>query len=170
MPPLVAQILLPVLGLVGPLLVLLGLPGTWLVVALAGAAEALTEARLFSNTTAMVVLGVAGLGEVVEFTSGSVRARRAGGRRRGAIGALVGGVLGAIAGTVLIPVPLVGSLAGGGLGAFAGAAALERDGGRDVREALRIGRAAGVGHMLGLAGKLAAGVFVWLWLSVAVNV
>ncbi|MEZ6017538.1 MAG: hypothetical protein R3F49_20685 [Planctomycetota bacterium] len=32
MPPPIAQILLPLVGLVGPLPVLLGLPGTWLAV------------------------------------------------------------------------------------------------------------------------------------------
>jgi hypothetical protein len=64
---------------------------------------------------------------------------------------------------------VIGTLLGGGLGAFAGAAGLERRGGRDLGESLRIGRAAGVGHALGLVGKLAAGVVVWVWVSVAVS-
>jgi len=168
--PLVAQLLLPLIGLVGPALVLLGLPGTWLLLALAGLAEWATPARLFSTTSVAVVIGLAVLGEVWEFAAGSVRAKRAGAGRRGALGAIGGGLIGAVLGTFLIPAPLIGTLLGGGLGAFAGAAGLERHGGRGLRESLRIGRAAGVGHALGLAGKLAASVLVWAWLSVAVSV
>lgn len=170
MHPLVAQLLLPLIGLVGPALVLLGLPGTWLLLALAGLAEWATPARLFSTTSVAVVIGLAVLGEVWEFAAGSVRAKRAGAGRRGALGAIGGGLIGAVLGTFLIPAPLIGTLLGGGLGAFAGAAGLERHGGRGLRESLRIGRAAGVGHALGLAGKLAASVLVWAWLSVAVSV
>jgi uncharacterized protein YqgC (DUF456 family) len=112
---------------------------------------------------------ITNLGEVWEFVSGSVRAKRAGAGRRGALGAIAGGVVGAVLGTFLIPAPVIGTLLGGGLGAFAGAAGLERRGGRDLGESLRIGRAAGVGHALGLVGKLAAGVVVWVWVSVAVS-
>lgn len=169
MHPLVAQILLPLLGLVGPALVLLGLPGTWLLLALAGLAEWATPARLFSDTTLVGVIALAVLGEVWEFAAGSVHAKRAGAGRRGALGALGGGLVGALLGTFLIPAPLIGTLLGGGLGAFAGAAGLERRGGRDLRESLRIGRAAGVGHAIGLAGKLAASAVVWVWVSVAAS-
>jgi uncharacterized protein YqgC (DUF456 family) len=170
MHPLVAQLLLPLLGLVGPALVLLGLPGTWLLLALAGLAEWTTPAQLFSGMTVAVVLILAVLGEAWEFFAGSAGAKRAGAGRRGALGALGGGLVGAVLGTFLIPAPVIGTLLGGGLGAFAGAAGLERRGGRDLRESLRIGRAAGVGHALGLAGKLAASVLVWAWVSVSVCV
>jgi uncharacterized protein YqgC (DUF456 family) len=166
--PLIAQILLPLVSLVGPLLVLLGLPGTWLVLAFAGGFELLTPARLFSNGTMAAVLIVATLGEVWEFLSGSVRARRAGAGRRGAFGAILGGIVGAILGTFLVPAPLVGTLLGGGIGAFALSSALERGGGRPLDEALRIGKAAGIGHALGIVGKFAAAVLVWGVLAFAV--
>lgn len=167
---LVAQILLPLVGLVGPLLVLLGLPGTWLLIALAGLAEWATPAQLFTGTSVAVVLTLAVLGEIVEFAAGTLRARRAGAGRRGSLGALGGGIVGAILGTILVPAPVIGTLLGGGVGAAVGAAGLERSGGRDLRKALRIGRAAGVGHAFGLAGKLAAAVLVWIWISVAASV
>lgn len=168
MHPLVAQILLPILGLAGPLLVLLGLPGTWLVLAFAGGFELLTPARLFSNGTMAAVLVVATLGEVWEFLSGSVRARKAGAGRRGAYGAILGGIAGAILGTFLVPAPLVGTLLGGGIGAFAVSSALEHSGGRPLDEALRIGKAAGIGHALGIVGKFAAAVVVWCLLAFTV--
>ncbi|MEM9801731.1 MAG: DUF456 domain-containing protein, partial [Planctomycetota bacterium] len=157
---LVCQILVPILGLVGPLIVLIGLPGTWMLLALAGLAEWWTAPSLFSTTTMIGVLVLAALGELWEFLSSSVRARQAGAGRLGSVGALGGGIVGAILGTIWIPVPLVGTLVGGGLGAFALASLLERSGGRPLASSLRIGRAAAVGQLLGLLGKLAVSVTV----------
>ena len=170
MPVLVAQILVILLNLLWVALVLLGLPGTWLAIATAALCEWATEPRLFHTGTlvAAVALGVAG--ELWELFASASRAKRAGARRSGALGALAGGIAGAIAGTLLIPAPILGTLAGGGLGAFAGASLAERGGGREMREALRVGRAAAVGHVLGMVGKLAAAVSVWLLLAAAVLV
>lgn len=168
MPVLLAQFLVPLLGLFGPLLVLVGLPGTWLALAVAGLCEWGTVATLFSHSTLVGVLALAIAGEAWEFFASAARAKRAGAGRRGAIGALVGGILGALVGTIVIPIPLVGTLVGGGLGAFGGAASSERRGGQELRDALRIGRAAALGHALGLAGKFAASVGVWLCLTIAV--
>ncbi|MEM1448544.1 MAG: DUF456 family protein [Planctomycetota bacterium] len=169
-PVLVCRILLPLLGLLGPLIVLLGLPGTWLLLALAGLAEWWTEPRLFSDVTLVGTVLVALAGEAWESLSSSVRARRAGAGRRGAIGALVGGIAGAIAGTALIPIPLFGTLVGGALGAFTVAALLETTGGRTLKDAVRIGRAAAAGQMIGLVGKLAASGVVYVWIVVALYV
>lgn len=168
MHPLVAQIGLPIVGLIGPGLVLLGLPGTWVLLALAAICEWLTEPTLFSDGVRWSVFVLALLGEGVEFLASAMGAKRAGAGRRGAIGALIGGIAGAIGGTFLIPIPLLGTLIGGGLGAFAGATTLERHGGRDLSEAMRVGRAAGIGHMLGLFGKFAIGAAAWLVLTVAI--
>lgn len=162
------KVLLPLLGVVGPVLALMGLPGTWLLLAVAGIAEWITDERLFSTVTIVGTIAVACAGEAWEFLSSSVRARRAGARRRGAAGALLGGIAGAILGTVLIPVPLIGTLVGGGLGAFTASTLLERTGGRDLGEAMRVGRAAATGQVLGVAGKFAAAVAVYLWIAVAV--
>lgn len=169
-PVTVVQVLLPVLGLVGPLLAVMGLPGTWLLLALAGLAEWGTGPRLFSTGGVATAVALALAGEVWEFLASSSRARRAGAGRRGALGALAGGIAGAVAVTVLLPVPLVGTLVGGGLGAFVLSSLLERGGGRSTGEALRIGRAAAVGQVLGVAGKVAAAVAVYLLVLVEVFV
>lgn len=167
-PELIAKIVLPVVGAGGPVLVLLGLPGTWLVLALAGAFEWWTDPRLFSSVTMGAVLAIALAGELWEFAASSVRAKRAGAGRRGALGALVGGIVGAIAGTVMLPIPLVGSLIGGGVGAFIFASALEQRGGRPIATSMKIGRAAAFGQVLGVLGKLACSVLVYVWVVVAV--
>ena len=169
LPVIVAQILVVGSGLwLG--LILLGLPGTWLVIASAALMEWATEPVLFHTATLATAVGLAVLGELWEFFASSVKARRAGAGRSGAVGALLGGLLGAIAGTLLLPVPVLGTLLGGGLGAFAGASLLEHGGGKELREALRVGKAAAFGHVFGMAGKLAAGVSVWLLLAVTVFV
>lgn len=164
------RVLLPIFGLVCPLLGLMGLPGTWLLLALAGGAEWITEPQLFSAGTAVAAVLLAVAGETWEFLASSTTAKRAGAGRRGAVGALLGGIAGAIAGTLLIPVPIIGTLVGGGLGAFALSSTLEREGGRELGEALRVGRAAAAGQLLGVLGKTVAGGGVYVLLVVALFV
>ena len=164
------RVLLPIVGLMCPLLGLMGLPGTWLLLALAGGAEWITEPQLFSGGTAAAAVLLAVAGEAWEFLASSTTAKRAGAGRRGAVGALLGGIAGAIAGTLLIPVPIIGTLVGGGLGAFALSSTLEREGGRELGEALRVGRAAAAGQLLGVLGKTVAGAGVYVLLVVALFV
>lgn len=161
------------LALLGALLVasaLVGIPGTWLFLAACVAAEMWVTEDLFRSSTLLAAVGIATVGEVLEFTSGSRGARRAGATRAGAIGALIGGALGAMAGTFLIPVPLLGTLAGASVGAFALATVLERRGGKELRRALRAGTGAALGQVQGMVFKLAAGIAVWLLLSIALFV
>ena len=149
------------------LLVLIGLPGTWLILVTCSITEWLTDADLFSPYVLLGAAALCVLGEVVELVAGSAGARKAGGGKRGAWGALGGGILGAIMGTFFIPIPLFGSLIGAGIGAFVAAAALEHDGGKDMPTALRIGRGAAVGQFVGTFAKLMVGAAVWLLVTVA---
>jgi len=165
-----AQVLLVMLNTLWVALILLGLPGTWLMIATAALVEWLTDDVLFHAATLGVAVVLGALGELIEFMASAGGAKRAGATGSGAMGALVGGIVGAILGTVFIPVPLLGSLAGGAMGAFAGSAMLEHGGGKELREAMHVGRSAAVGHVLGMLGKLAMGVAVWVLLSVAVFV
>ena len=165
-----AQILLVLLNTLWVALILLGLPGTWLMIATAALVEWWTADTLFHMATLGVAMGLGALGELIEFLASAGGAKRAGATKFGALGALVGGITGAILGTIFIPVPLLGSLAGGAMGAFAGSAMLERGGGKELRDAMHVGRGAAVGHVLGMLGKLAMGVGVWVLLTVAVFV
>jgi len=148
-------------------LVLVGLPGTWLMVASCALVDWWVDADLFSAPVLLIAVGFCVVGEMVELVAGSAGARKAGGGKRGSWGALGGGIIGAILGTFFIPVPLFGSLIGAGIGAFCAAAFLEHDGGQDMGTALRIGRGAAVGQFLGTFAKAVVGVAVWLLVTIA---
>lgn len=149
-------------------LVVIGLPGTWLMVlSAAGLAWWQPELGLFSRWTLVAVAVLAALGEVLEFASGAAGSRKAGGSIAGTVGALFGALAGGLFGTVLIPVPVVGSILGACLGAFGGAVGGDLLSGRDFDRSIRSGQGAAVGRFYGILGKLAVGVAIWFTLAVA---
>jgi uncharacterized protein YqgC (DUF456 family) len=107
-------------------------------------------------------------GEVAETLSGALAARKVGGTRKAAVGAIVGGFLGALLGTGLVPIPLLGTLIGVGAGAFLGATAVEIMGGATVDRSIRSGAGAAVGQSLGVLAKIAMGAAIWLTVAIAV--
>jgi hypothetical protein len=149
----------------GFFLIVLGLPGTWLmVVAAAGVSWVSRQSGppLISNAVLWALLGLAVLGEVAELVAGAAGSRRAGGSWRGSAGALLLGMVGGIVGTFAIPVPVVGSVLGACAGAFAGALAGELWGGRSVEDAMAIGRVAFASRLAGTVLKIAIGAVMWV--------
>jgi uncharacterized protein len=160
----------------------IGLPGTWVLLALAalvelgdgvlvrGAAEPVT----FGWRAIGVGAGLAAVGEALEAAAGMLGAKWGGATRRGMVGAFLGGVAGAIVASPLIPIPLVGTLIGALLGTFGGAlwaewTAVRR---RSPEESLRAAGAAVLGRLAGTVGKLAFGVAVWallVWTAVSLR-
>src|SRR5437667_10439396 len=102
-------LLLGVCIILGLLLVPLGLPGLWVMVAGVVGYGWLTDFRSVGVATIAVVLGLAFLGEIVEWWLGFRLARTFGGSRRSAWGALVGGPVGPLMG---LPVRIAGSVTG----------------------------------------------------------
>jgi uncharacterized protein YqgC (DUF456 family) len=153
----VAYLLLVLAQLAGLALIPFGLPGLWVQVgALAVFAWATGFATVGTYPVVLVVL-LALLAETAEFLLAGRYARRYGGGRRAAAGALVGGVAGALLG---IPIPLVGSVVGAMLGSFVGAALLELTTGRGAHPALRAGWGAFLGRVVAMAMKGGLGVVV----------
>ncbi len=149
-------------------LLLIGLPGAWLMIVTAGAAEWFTpDQTMFHPLTLVLAIALAAGGELLEVLASSKGARQAGATRRGAIGALGGGLLGTLIGTFTIPIPVIGSLIGGATGAFLGSAILEHEGGAEARAVFKIGSGAAAGHVMGMLIKFGAAVSVWLLLGVA---
>ncbi|MDP9349293.1 MAG: DUF456 domain-containing protein, partial [Gemmatimonadota bacterium] len=95
--------------------------------------------------------------ELMEFLLGGSFARRYGGGRRAAWGAVIGGVVGAFMG---LPVPIVGSVIGGFLGSFVGALLFQLTVERKLGPALRTGWGALLGRLAATAVKSGVGVAV----------
>src|SRR5262249_43780842 len=126
--------LFSVLGFFCVFMVLIGLPGTWIMIGLAVIVELLDRFYLGPSSASWtfhwgLLLGCVAcgiVGEVIETLTGAAGTKLGGGSRRGMIGAVVGGMLGAILFTPLIPIPLVGTLIGALIGTFVGAFLAER--------------------------------------------
>jgi uncharacterized protein len=146
----------------GFLLTLLTLPGNWLMIVATAVYAKLTHWKIlgWKVILLLVVLGV--IGEIIDTVAGSAGATKAGGTRRGAIGAFVGGILGAVFFTGLIPIPIVGTIVGVILGVFAGAALFELSGGRETGEAIGVGVGAAHGRFLGMLAKIAFAGIIFL--------
>jgi uncharacterized protein YqgC (DUF456 family) len=146
----------------------IALPGNWLIVLFSALFAALVPVETgygMSWTVVGVLLGLAVLGEVVEFAAGAAGVGKQGGSRRGMALAIVGTMVGSIAGAfVSIPIPIlgpiVGALVGGAVGAFAGAWLGEMWKGRTWQKGVEVGSGAFVGRLLGTAGKLAIGAMM----------
>ena len=150
-------LVLGICTILGLVLVPLGLPGLWVMVAGVVGYGWLTGFRSVGVATIAVVLGLAFLGEIIEAWLGFRFARTFGGSRRSAWGALVGGIIGAVLG---VPVPIVGSVIGAFLGSFAGAALFEYSLSRTPDTAVRAGWGAVVGRATAAAAKIALGVVI----------
>lgn len=150
-------VLLAVCCVAGLLLVPLGLPGLWLMVLGVIGYGWLTGFRTVGVVTIAVVVGLALVGEIVEWWVGFWLAERYGGSRRAGWGALVGGIIGAVVG---VPVPVIGSVIGAFVGAFAGAAVFEYTRQRSPGVALRAGWGAVLGRAAAAALKMALGLVI----------
>lgn len=152
-----AYALLALAQVAGLLLIPFGLPGTWLQVLGLVAFAALTDFSTVGAVPIVIVAVLTLLGEVIEFTLGGRYARKYGGSRRAAWGAILGGLVGAFVG---VPIFLVGSVIGAFVGAFAGAALLELTRSPDARAAMRVGWGAFIGRLVATAAKSAIGVAI----------
>jgi hypothetical protein len=146
----------------------LGLPGNWLMLAIAVVywiLKPLGEGASLSLTVLIIMAALAGVGELLELAMSSAKVTRAGGARRSAGYAIAGSMVGGMAGAVIgVPVPLfgpiVGSLLFGSLGAMAGAIYGEISAGETLPQAVRIGKAAFLGRALGTLAKVVVGLII----------
>lgn len=141
----------------GLLLVLLGLPGLWVMVLAVIGFGWLTDFRSVGLLTIGLVVGLAALGEVAETWVGFHFAKRYGGSSRAGWGALIGGIVGAVIG---VPLPVVGSVVGAFVGAFLGAGVFEWLGSGRMDTAMRSGWGAVLGRAAAGAIKVALGLVI----------
>jgi len=147
--------------------ILFGLPGTWLMVLFPVLLKWWQPDQFMVSWTVLgVAVGLAMLGEALEFVLGVAGSRRTGGSTRGAVLALVGSIVGGIMG-IALPVPLVGPLLGACLGAFGGALLGNLWAGRTLFQSLAAGRGAAIGQFWGTVLKLAIGAIMAVMLTIA---
>ncbi len=144
------------------------LPGNWFMLGFTVLYAYLLPSDLhprISWTVVWVALGLAVLGEIVEFLAGAAGAAQLGGSRRGVVAAILGAIVGSLTGAAIglpVPVvgPLIGALVGGSVGAYLGAYLGEMGTGIPHTQRMAIGRGAFIGRLLGTAGKLIIGVMM----------
>lgn len=164
-------VLLVMLMLAGLLLNLLGLAGNWLILAASLAHFFLVDQELrpaYQPGLLWMLLGLALLGEGMEFLSGLMGAGKAGGSRRAMLLSMLGGMAGSMLGfgignaVVFLAGGIVGMVLFGGLGALAGAMLGELWKGSDTRKQVAVGKAAFTGRVLGTFAKSMAGTLMFL--------
>lgn len=161
-------------GLLCVLLLLAGLPGTWLLIATAVAIDCIDWVWLdpaspltFHPLTIMLCAILAGIGELLEFLLSAAGAKRFGASARGMWGSVIGGMLGAVVGSLMLPI--IGTILGAALGTATGAiigelSTAKRTFGETVKPAI----GAVIGRILGTLAKLPIALTVWVVLAFAV--
>lgn len=173
-----AYVIASIFALVGLgclVLIVLALPGAWIMLALAVIIEMIDglwlsdhEPVTFGWTILLICTAIAGVGELVELIASMAGAKYSGSSNRGMWGALIGGILGAIILTPTIPIPVVGTLIGALIGTFGGAIIGElslED--AKFRGTVKPAIGATIGRAFGTGAKLCAAIVIWLTLTVA---
>ena len=136
------------------LLIPLGLPGAWIMVAILAAGAIYKVVGFF---TLVIVVAVAAVAEVLEFVFVKRLNQQYGGSRKAFWGAIVGGILGVIIGA---PIPILGSIIAGFLGSFIGSAAVTLAETRNIDSARRVGWGVVLGRALAAVVKTFAGLVI----------
>jgi uncharacterized protein YqgC (DUF456 family) len=143
------------------LFVYLGLGGNFIITGLALIHALVTGFDPISVTLLLWLLGLALLGEGIEFVVGTFYVAKMGASKLGIVGAFVGGLLGAGMGNTVIPV--VGAVLGSFGGAFGGAVLGEYLQRERLEPSMRVGGHAFLGRLLAILIKHAiAMVMVFL--------
>jgi len=157
-------ILLALVIIVSLVLIVLGLPGLWIMVASAVTYNIVVPGEPIGWVTLAGVLVLAFIAEVLEFTLTGQYARKYGGSRRAGWGAIIGSIVGALVG---VPVPIVGPVIGAFIGSFAGALIAELTGGSSAGDATRVAKGALIGRAVSTALKIGIGFMIGIWLFIA---
>jgi uncharacterized protein YqgC (DUF456 family) len=160
------------LGLLCVVLTVIGLPGLWVLLLLAGVVQ-LSDRWLhpdgphtFAAETLIGAVVLAVVAEVLEFSAGAAGAKKAGASKRGVVGAMIGGIVGAIVGAPfgLVIGAVVGGVLGSAIGAILGELTLPH---QTLESSLKPAAGAAVGRLKGLMAKLVITTVIWIGLTVA---
>tara|TARA_E500000318_G_scaffold12972_4_gene11999 strand:- start:40248 stop:40766 length:519 start_codon:yes stop_codon:yes gene_type:complete len=154
-------------GLSGLVMIVLALPGIWFMVLCAGVCW-WWQPGIISGK-AVITLAIIGIvSEAMEIVASAAGAKKFGGSKRGAMGAIVGTMLGALFGTVFIPIPILGTILGGILGAGAGALMVERSIVQMTwKDSMKSGSGAAIGRTISIFIKIGLAIGAGLFFVIA---
>jgi uncharacterized protein YqgC (DUF456 family) len=150
--------------IVSLILIVLGLPGLWIMVASAVTYNLIVPGDPIGWVTLIAVAVLAFVAELLEFALAGRYARKYGGSRRAGWGAILGGIIGAMVG---IPVPIIGSVIGAFVGSFLGALIAEFTGGSSAGDATRVAKGALIGRVISTVLKIGIGFTIGVWIFIA---
>ena len=145
-------------------LIVLGLPGLWIMIATAVTYNLIVPGEPIGWFTLVAVAVLAFVAELLEFTMTGKYARKYGGSRRAGWGAIIGGIVGAMVG---FPVPIVGPVIGAFVGSFVGALIAELGGGSSASDATRVAKGALIGRAVSTALKMGIGFTIGIWIFIS---
>ncbi len=146
------------------ILIVLGLPGLWIMVASAVVYNMIVPGDPIGWVSLIAVAVLALVAELLEFTMTGRYARKYGGSRRAGWGAIIGGIVGAMFG---FPVPIVGPIIGAFVGSFVGALVAELTGGASAGDATRVAKGALIGRVVSTVLKIGIGFTIGIWIFIA---
>ena len=159
-----ALLILACVIIVSVILIVLGLPGLWIMVATAVTYNLMVPGEPIGWVTLAAVAVLALVAEVLEFTLAGKYARKYGGSRRAGWGAIIGGIAGAMVG---VPIPIVGPVIGAFVGSFMGALIAELTSGSSAGDATRVAKGALIGRAVSTALKIGIGFTIGIWIFMA---
>jgi uncharacterized protein YqgC (DUF456 family) len=157
-------IVLALVIIVSEILIVLGLPGLWIMVATAVTYNLIVPGDPIGWFTLVAVGVLALVAELLEFTMAGKYARKYGGSRRAGWGAIIGGMIGAFVG---VPVPIIGPVIGAFVGSFLGALVAELTAGSGARDATRVAKGALIGRVVSTVLKVGIGFTIGIWIFIA---
>jgi uncharacterized protein len=146
------------------ILIVLGLPGLWIMVATAVVYNMIVPGDPIGWVSLIAVAVLALVAELLEFSMTGRYARKYGGSRRAGWGAIIGGMIGAVVG---FPVPIVGPVIGAFVGCFVGALVGELTGGASATDATRVAKGALIGRVVSTMLKIGIGFTIGIWIFIA---
>ncbi len=159
-------------GLAGVVCVVLALPGIWLMTLISAMCMWWRpEIISWKTVLTLVILGI--VSEAIDLFASAAGAKKFGGSKRGALGAIIGTIVGAILGGVflsVIPVVgwVVGPILGGILGAGAGALLVERGIVKQTwTDSMKSGGGAAAGRAVSIFVKLGLTITAGLFFVIA---
>jgi len=157
-------VLLVLVNTTGVVLVVMQLPGTWLILLATVLVAWWRSDDQVIGLLALIVLGILTLlGELFELLTGAWSAHRVGASKLAVMAATGMAVIGAIAGTYLLPMlPAISTLFGAVLGAGFGSILGDRWAGRCWSGSLHAGKGAAIGRLWGGIGKIVVAIAMWL--------